>query len=134
MEPSEIENTIPRLTAAEFENSFQQLARLAHATSVNHGFWSDRGAPEQMPMETTLCKVGRIGLMHEELSEAVQGIRKDLMDDKLPHRKMVAVELADCIIRIMDFAAGYNLDVAACLVEKMAYNTTRPFMHGDKKA
>lgn len=44
-----------------------------------------------------------------ELSEAVEGIRKNLMDDKLPHRKMEEVEMADAAIRLLDFAGGFNL-------------------------
>jgi NTP pyrophosphatase (non-canonical NTP hydrolase) len=70
--------------------------------------------------------------MHEELGEATTGVRKDAMDDKLTDRKAEEVELADCILRIMDYAAGYGLDVAAALLEKMEYNSTRPFMHGKK--
>lgn len=60
-----------------------------------------------------------------ELSEAMEGDRKGLMDDKLPHRKMFEVELADAMIRILDMAAGMKLDIGGALVEKMAYNATR---------
>jgi hypothetical protein len=66
-----------------------------------------------------------IALVHSELSEALEGHRKNLMDDKLPARKMVEVELADAIIRIMDLASGYGLDVANAWYEKMQYNYTR---------
>lgn len=66
-----------------------------------------------------------IALMHSELSEAMEGARKDLMDDHLPHRKMVEVELADAVIRILDYAGLKGLDVGGALVEKLAYNRTR---------
>jgi hypothetical protein len=46
-----------------------------------------------------------------ELSEALEGHRKDLMDDKLPHRKMVEVELVDFLIRAFDMAGGYGWDI-----------------------
>jgi NTP pyrophosphatase (non-canonical NTP hydrolase) len=66
-----------------------------------------------------------IALCHSELSEALEGHRKNLQDDKLPHRKMVEVELADCLIRIFDLAAGYQLDLEGAYQEKMQYNQTR---------
>ncbi len=60
-----------------------------------------------------------------ELAEAMEGHRKGLPDDKLPHRPMLEVELADCVIRICDMAAGLGLDLGGALVEKLAYNQTR---------
>jgi len=64
-------------------------------------------------------------LVHSEISEALEGHRKDLMDDKLPHRKMLEVELADAVIRIFDIAAGLNLDLGGAFDEKMEYNAKR---------
>lgn len=66
-----------------------------------------------------------IALIHSEVSEALEGVRKDLMDDHLPHRKMVEVEMADTVIRIMDFCGKYNLDIGGAIVEKLIYNTQR---------
>lgn len=64
-------------------------------------------------------------LIVSEVSEAMEGSRKDLMDDHLPHRKMLEVELADAIIRIFDTAGKYNLDLGGAFVEKLEYNRTR---------
>lgn len=66
-----------------------------------------------------------IALCHSELSEALEGERKNLMDDKLPHRKMAEVELVDCLIRIFDLAGSKNFDLQGAYLEKMAYNATR---------
>ena len=60
-----------------------------------------------------------------ELAEGMEGDRKNLMDDKLPHRSMLEVELADAIIRILDIGAGKGLDVAGALVEKLVYTAHR---------
>jgi NTP pyrophosphatase (non-canonical NTP hydrolase) len=55
----------------------------------------------------------------------MEGDRKDLMDDKLPHRKMREVELADAVIRIFDLAGAYGMDLGEAIAEKMAYNQSR---------
>ena len=42
-------------------------------------------------------------LFHSELSEAMEGDRKGLMDDHLPQYTMCAVEIADFVIRVLDW-------------------------------
>ena len=64
-------------------------------------------------------------LMVSEIAEAMEGERKDLMDDKLPHRRMVEVELADLLIRVFDYAGEYNLDLGGAFIEKLEYNRIR---------
>lgn len=64
-------------------------------------------------------------LMVSEIAEAMEGDRKDLMDDKLPHRKMAEVELADAFIRICDYCGLKGYDLEGAVAEKMAYNAHR---------
>jgi NTP pyrophosphatase (non-canonical NTP hydrolase) len=64
-------------------------------------------------------------LMVSEIAEGMEGERKSLMDDKLPNRPMIEVELADTMIRILDYAAGFGYDVAGAMAEKLAFNDTR---------
>jgi len=68
----------------------------------------------------------KLMLVVSEVSEAMEGHRKNLMDDKLPHRKMVEVELADAVIRIADLAGALGLDLGGAIQEKMDYNAVRP--------
>ena len=64
-------------------------------------------------------------LIVSEISEAMEGERKDLMDDHLPHRRMAEVELVDALIRIFDYAGAYGYDLEGAFNEKMAYNAQR---------
>lgn len=81
---------------------------------------------KQYPLVSPTKNVGELlCLVHSEVSEAMEGHRKLLMDDKLPHRTMLEVELADAVIRIFDMSGGLGLDVAGAIAEKLAYNATR---------
>lgn len=66
-----------------------------------------------------------IALIHSEISEALEGERKGLMDDHLPERQMVEVEMADAVIRIMDYCGRFGYDIGGAIVEKLEYNRKR---------
>jgi hypothetical protein len=68
----------------------------------------------------------KLCLTHSEVSEGMEGHRKGLMDDKLPHRSMLEVELADAVIRIADLAGAMGLDLGGAIAEKLAFNAHRP--------
>ncbi len=76
-----------------------------------------------------------IALMHSELSEALEALRKNPLqkDEHCPAYSNLEVELADCVIRIMDYAGMRNLDVAGAILAKVEYNKSRTVKHGGKK-
>lgn len=67
----------------------------------------------------------KLMLIVSEAAEANEGLRKDKMDDHLPHRKMLEVELADVVIRTFDLAGGLGLDLSGAILEKLEYNAQR---------
>lgn len=99
--------------------NLNELRDTVHQANIN--WWKDihTGEPIQRNKGELLC------LIHSEISEAMEGERKNLMDDKLPHRKMAEVELVDALIRILDYAGGFGYDLQGAFEEKMAYNSTR---------
>ena len=89
------------------------LTNCCHGVAVASGWWNDpaTGKPLDRNVPEMLC------LIHSEISEGMEGYRKNLMDDKLPHRPMLEVELADAVIRIADLAGVMGLDLAGAVID-----------------
>ena len=109
---------------SRFVGCISKLQDRIHAGNVARGWWTDlkTGKPVEKTCDHFLAK---LALVHSEVSEALEGHRKGLMDDHLPHRPMDEVELADAIIRILDLAGGYGLDIEGAIEEKLEYNAKR---------
>jgi NTP pyrophosphatase (non-canonical NTP hydrolase) len=71
----------------------------------------------------------KIALMHSELSEGLEAVRKDLESDHIPGFSGIEEELADTIIRIVDYAVQKDLRLGEAVFAKMRFNLTRPFKH-----
>jgi NTP pyrophosphatase (non-canonical NTP hydrolase) len=101
-----------------------KIIAASHSAAVKAGWWTDLKTGESI---VGLRNVGeQFCLVHSEISEALEAHRKNKMDDHLPHRKGVEVELADAVIRIADFCGAHNLDLGGAIVEKMRFNAERP--------
>jgi len=100
----------------------QRLVDLCHGAATKAGWWHDIETGEKVPVDVPqkLC------LIHSEISEVMEAHRKDSMDDKLPHRHGIEVELADAAIRIFDLAGALDLDLGGAIAEKMEFNANRP--------
>lgn len=90
-------------------------------TQENARWWEDPATGE--PIERNTGQM--LMLCVSELAEAMEGDRKGLPDDHLPHRPMFEVELADCLIRIFDLAGHLCDDLPGAFAEKLAYNARR---------
>jgi len=83
------------------------LAMADRVHTANKKWWQDLETGQ--PIERNVGEL--LMLCVSELSEALEGDRKNLMDDKLPHRKMIEVELTDAMIRTLDIIGGLHLTV-----------------------
>lgn len=97
------------------------LVDRCHKDAFEAGWWPilEAEGPGSVDIPLKLC------LIHSEISEAMEGHRKNLLDTHLQHRSMLEVELADAVIRIADLAGALGLDLGGAVVEKLAYNTKR---------
>ena len=111
---------------SDFTDAWNRVAEAVHATAVEKGFWNEEFLDIRDRNDGEM-----IALAHSELSEALEALRHgNPPDDKVPEFKGVEAELADCVIRIMDMAAGRGWRVAEALEAKMTYNKGRKPKHG----
>ena len=110
---------------ARIKFSLEHLQHIIYTGNVQAGWWKDIKTNEPTPKGDVTVQLAKLALVHSEVSEAVEGVRKGLMDDKLPHRPMPEVELADAIIRAFDLAGHEGWDLAGAILEKLEYNASR---------
>ncbi|MBL4769514.1 MAG: hypothetical protein JKY94_17710 [Rhodobacteraceae bacterium] len=114
-----LENDMER-SRAKIAEGINYFVTQAHGAATAAGWWDNRNIDDPAVVPMTLM------LMVSELVEAMEGHRKNLMDDKLTNRKQIEVELGDAMIRIADLAGKLGLDLGGAIAEKMEYNVTRP--------
>ena len=102
----------------------QRLQREAHGAAKESGWWTDLKTGE--PIDAKQVVPEKLMLIVSEVAEGMEGHRKSKMDDHLPHREMLEVELADALIRIYDLGGALGFDLGAATAEKMEYNRNRP--------
>ena len=83
---------------------YNEWAKKIYGQNCDVGWWDDADR----------CMFQTLQLVSTEVAEATEGERKDLMDDKLTHRKMGEVELADTMIRVLDIGGrmGFIYDLS----------------------
>lgn len=122
--------------------NISEAQTIAYRQSADKGFHDDE--PTE-PRAVQSLNAERIALMHSELSEALEELRAGRGVNETYYLKGgttaetgewvgkpegVPSELADVVIRILDFCGANDIDLEAMIVEKLAYNATRGYKHG----
>lgn len=103
------------ITIHNNEEPLYKLAQEIHGNAVAHGWWDE---------ERNLLEI--VALCHSELSEAVEEYRagRDMIYPGVGGKpEGIATEMADCLIRILDWFGHEGLDVDGVVREKCS--TTR---------
>jgi NTP pyrophosphatase (non-canonical NTP hydrolase) len=105
-----------------FIDAWNRRSAAVHSTAKDKGWWDEERNDGEI-----------IALMHSELSEALEALRHgNPPDDHIPDFTGVEAELADVVIRIMDYADARGFRVAEAIEAKMAFNDSRARKHGGK--
>ena len=97
-----------------------------HQNAKDKGFWESQLTYQEL--------VTKLALIASEVFESINFIRSASEASSLQdhNRRELSAELADIIIRTLDFAEGLGLDLGEAIEKKMAVNKDRPYKHGKR--
>lgn len=129
MIPNEPANSNDSYTDEEVSASaLNWLGRAINKWANEKGFW-DFSKTEGVLPDSKLVKNTKLLLVISEVVECMEGLRK-AANSQVAGFTNEEEEIADSIIRLLDYAGQYDLRIGEAVLAKMAYNEGRPYKHG----
>jgi len=130
-------NNGQKQTIINYANFFQQLV---HKNARLKGLWPelekfDYSDKEERKLAHQAVNIPlKTAIAHEEISEAFRAARKETFeqDKNCPDFSNFAIELADAVICIVDFAEATGVSLGEAIIAKMKFNQNRPYRHGKR--
>lgn len=127
-----IDNSKNGYELEQFVSVVDTVAEIVHNAQVAKGFYEDEPTYE-MNIDQALryYKGNKLMLVVGEVTEAHEAIRKNIdKSEHIPEYTALEEEIADTVIRLLDFA-GYNkLRLGDAIKAKLIFNQGREYKHG----
>lgn len=105
-----------------FVNCFYEVQEACHQLAISKGWWDDPRHDGEL-----------VAQIHGETSELFEALRNhNPPSEHIPEYSAAEEELADIVIRVMDFAAARGMRLGPAILAKYEYNKTRSYRHGGK--
>lgn len=114
---------------------FNELAKQIHEGNAKRGFWEGERKLTEVVM-LTVCELAeaieadRSGKWCNEFNKISYSTDANPENFKKYIKDSVQDEVADAIIRLLDFAHYFNIDLDFHIEAKLRYNESRPYKHG----
>lgn len=108
--------------------TLQHLAQQINKWANEKGFWDFTISDGVLP-DSKLVKNTKLLLVVSEVVECMEGLRKPA-ESSIRGFSNEEEEIADAIIRLLDYAGQYELRIEEAVLAKMAFNEGRPHKHG----
>lgn len=147
--------------ASKFVEFLKLISAAAHAVNVHNGWWGNEDSkfllevsehyegtedelfklPEDMKsgLKALADKLQNrndgelFALMHSEISEALEATRHgNPPSDHIPEFSGTEEEMADVVIRVMDYCEKRSLRLGEAIIAKLHFNYNRGYRHGGK--
>lgn len=117
-------NIKPRTIGSQKMLKIKEFQKEVHALARSKGWYDTDRSPLELQM-----------LIVSEIAEATEAVRKGVMVEYGENGKPEgeASEMADALIRILDYCEYRGIDLEDMILKKHEFNKTRSYRHGGKK-